>query len=117
MNCCKCDAFITTRIDHFRRPLPAFCLPCLRQRPHASFGERLRAYRASRGMTQAELSKAVGIKQEQVSEYERDARQPGWRNVARLVQILGVDLILVPDPAPAKTAAAARRARSSGSKS
>lgn len=103
VNCCACGEVITTRSDYSLHDSPVLCVACLCRRREATFGERLRAYRVARGMTQLELCSATGLGQSQISGYERDARQPAWRNVARMVKVFGVNLILNPDPAPSAT--------------
>lgn len=98
ISCSSCQRVITHRHDYHVRDLPVVCLRCLHKKPEASFGERLRAYRVAVELTQTALANAARLRPTQITEYERDVRQPGWRNIARLVKVLGVDLIIKPEP-------------------
>ncbi len=54
-------------------------------------GLRIRAFRECRGWTQADLSKYLGIKREQVSKWERGNHYPKRQEVARLYFDDGID--------------------------
>jgi transcriptional regulator with XRE-family HTH domain len=62
------------------------------------FGEKLRELRKARGMTQQQLAKAVGVKWEAISRWERGVREPGWSNVLALASALTVDCTAFQDP-------------------
>lgn len=51
--------------------------------------ERLTQLRKSRGMTQVQLAKHIGVKQETVSGYERGKERPGIITVVKLSEVLG----------------------------
>jgi transcriptional regulator with XRE-family HTH domain len=73
---------------------PTFCLDCLAKWPEALFGERLRAFRLSRGMTTAELALKVGISVASLNSLE--SKEPyglTWPNLLRLTRVLGVELL------------------------
>lgn len=54
------------------------------------FGSRLAAVRQGRGMTQAELGKAVGVSQRVIAYYETESQQPPGALLAALAQALTV---------------------------
>lgn len=56
--------------------------------PSIPLSERLAKVRKSRGMTQAQLAKAIGIKQETVSGYERGKERPGIATIVKLSNVL-----------------------------
>jgi transcriptional regulator with XRE-family HTH domain len=71
----------------------ALCLPCLAKRPKASFAQRLKACRLAAGLTKAEVAERAGLTQQMLRHYECGAREPRWRQVARLVCVLGPALV------------------------
>lgn len=71
----------------------ALCLPCLARRPGAPFAQRLKACRLAAGLTKAELAARTGLAQQSVRQYESGAREPRWRQLARLVSVLGPALV------------------------
>lgn len=56
------------------------------------FGERLIALREDKGLTQTELAKRIGVRQQRIAYYERRARSPSVDLVAKLALALGVDV-------------------------
>lgn len=57
------------------------------------FGEKVRQARLSRGMTQAELAKAIGVSLRTVVGYENMETYPKKREIyGRLAEVLGVDV-------------------------
>jgi transcriptional regulator with XRE-family HTH domain len=62
----------------------------------AEVGERVRAARLQRGLTQVELAKALGVKQANVSAIERGERGLTIHQLAKLTKVLRVptDLVL-----------------------
>lgn len=59
-------------------------------RPTCDFADNLRRIMSDRGMTQAELGKAVGISQGNVSMYVTGRREPRATCVMRIATALGV---------------------------
>lgn len=53
-------------------------------------GSKLRAIRALRGITQAELAAQAGISQTAIAEYEKDKRELRTDTVRKLCDALGV---------------------------
>lgn len=51
-------------------------------------GQRMRYRRVHRGMTQADLAKAVGKDQKAISAYERGVRQPHPKTIAAIAEAL-----------------------------
>jgi DNA-binding XRE family transcriptional regulator len=71
----------------------ALCLPCLRGKPKAPFGQRLKAYRLAAGLTQAELASRAEINAKSIWNYESCDMEPRERNRARLIKVLGAGLM------------------------
>jgi len=67
-----------------------------KSRTASGLAERIVRLRKSRGMTQAELAKAVGVSQANISYYETGVSDPATAVVAELARALGVstDLLL-----------------------
>lgn len=57
-----------------------------------TFGERLRACRRARGISQRMLSYKSGVHLNNIGNYERDEFEPTLHNAAKLAQALGVSL-------------------------
>lgn len=60
-------------------------------------GQKLKAIRALRGMTQAELSAASGVSPTAIAEYERDKRDLRTDTVRKLCDALGVTVTYTVD--------------------
>ena len=73
----------------------ALCLSCLAARPAAPFAQRLKACRLAAGLTKAELASRAGLTHQMLRHYEDGSREPRWRQVARLVSVLGSALMTV----------------------
>jgi transcriptional regulator with XRE-family HTH domain len=71
----------------------ALCLTCLRRRPNAPFGLRLKAFRLAAGLMKAELADRVGVSSMAIHHYESGAREPRWSQLAPLVRALGPGLV------------------------
>ena len=56
-----------------------------------SFGEKLAAARAARGMTQGELAEALNVSRSTVSSWERSRTQPDLQTLRALSDLLGSD--------------------------
>ena len=56
-------------------------------------GSKLRAIRAMRGITQAELASKAGISQTAVAEFEKDKRDLRTSTVVKLCEALGVQVV------------------------
>lgn len=54
-------------------------------------GDKIRALREARGLSQNDLAEALGINQSTVSNWERGKIEPTLFNVRRLANILGVE--------------------------
>jgi len=62
----------------------------MKERSVEGFGERLSQIRKSRGMTQAELGKAVGVSNRVIAYYEADGAQPPGAMLVDLAKTLRV---------------------------
>jgi transcriptional regulator with XRE-family HTH domain len=76
------------------------------------FGDRLRATRTERGISQLELAEAVGQSQAQVSKWEREVQLPSIDNLGRVAQALRTssDTLLGLESARARRPAHSRKA-------
>ncbi len=54
----------------------------------------LRSFRQARGMTQAELARALGVTQQTASDLERNASAASVSRLLRMLSALGVELVL-----------------------
>ena len=62
-----------------------------------TFGERLKQFRISAGLTQEDLAKKCGITKQNISRYENSKREPNIRTAKAIADALGVMLVdLVP---------------------
>ena len=57
-----------------------------------SFGEKLKFERQQAGLTQAELAEMIGVKQQQLSQWECDKVEPTLSNIVALLKALNVAL-------------------------
>jgi HTH-type transcriptional regulator/antitoxin HipB len=72
-------------------------------------GQVLRGFRTERGLTQATLGASIGIAQNEISDFERDAERATIRKLFRMLSGLGVEIVLR-DPAAPANAKSRRRA-------
>lgn len=61
----------------------------------------LSALRKHRGLTQAEVGALIGVTQKRIARIEADPAKASFDQVAKLVVLLGGDLIVVNKPEPA----------------
>jgi DNA-binding XRE family transcriptional regulator len=67
-----------------------FCLTCLAKMPQVSFGERLLAWRLSRGLTRQQLAEATGVASHTIRLYEWGKKnKPHRETVVKLARVLG----------------------------
>lgn len=55
-----------------------------------TFGENLKKERQLAGFTQGDLAKAIGVKQQQVSQWERNKVEPTLYNIIAILKALNV---------------------------
>src|SRR5262245_27420959 len=75
------------------------------------FAGRLRELREARGVTQAGLAGAAGLKEGGIRDLEQGRRKPTWETVLALSQALGVDCTAFTTPPSAEAAASRPRGR------
>ena len=65
-----------------------------------TFGQRLKDLRNTRGISQNELSKHIGVSKSSVNMYERDEREPGFETLEAIADFFNVnmDYLLGRDP-------------------
>jgi len=93
VHCCECQAVIATghhTIEYNRDPL---CLACLEKRPDVPFGRRLKACRLARGLTADRLATLAGVPARAVRAWERGECWPRWERLAKLIRVLGAELV------------------------
>jgi HTH-type transcriptional regulator/antitoxin HipB len=54
----------------------------------------LQAFRKEAGMTQAEVARRLGVKQQTISALERNAEMVSAERLLRLLNVLGVELVM-----------------------
>jgi transcriptional regulator with XRE-family HTH domain len=91
--CRECRECLGSGPAGFTSNAPAYCLTCLARHPDATFGERLKAYRLSAGLTQRELSERAEVCISRVTEFESGRSFPQWRTLRKLMGMLGVGLV------------------------
>lgn len=57
-----------------------------------TFGEKLKFERQQAGLTQAELAEMIGVKQQQLSQWECDKVEPTLSHIVALLKALNVTL-------------------------
>lgn len=54
----------------------------------------LKSFRQARGMTQADLARALGVTQQTASDMERNASKASVSRLMRMLAVMGVELVL-----------------------
>ena len=90
--CCACGGRIVSAGAVRRDAATALCLDCLRGRPDAPFGQRLKSLRLAAGLSRTELAEQAGLAPGSLRAYEDGFRQPQERSVMRLAVVLGDDV-------------------------
>lgn len=85
--------------------------PQMKERTLEGFGERLAQVRQSRGITQAELGKAVGVSNRVIAYYEQDGAQPPGAMLVDLAKALRVSSDQLLGLKPVREKASPRTAR------
>jgi excisionase family DNA binding protein len=70
-----------------------WCPQCLVKLPGATIAQRLRTFRWEANISQDELSKKTGIKVSNLRAYELNKKAPTDEAVAKLVEVLGVEMV------------------------
>jgi DNA-binding transcriptional regulator YiaG len=91
--CCACARPIASAKALPRDRSPALCLHCLADKPEIPFGARLKAFRLAAGLTTAELARKTGLEHSLVRRYEHGERHPRSGSLAKLIRILGDELM------------------------
>jgi transcriptional regulator with XRE-family HTH domain len=100
VSCAACGRVIVP--DGTKRDLriATLCLSCLARTPGATFAQRLRAYRVSAGLSQADLGRKAGVPAPTLSAYELGRHRPRKETLRQLVAVLGEDLAEGPSERP-----------------
>ncbi len=79
----------------------ALCLVCMaKKRPGVTFGQKLKAFRLTVGMTRRDLDRLAGLPPSSVLHYEQDRHYPTLENRAKLAEALGVTVEVLGDGVP-----------------
>lgn len=62
------------------------------KRRMSTLGARIRMHRERKGMVQADLANAIGVRLNQVSKWERDLEVPRLDNAIKLADVFGISL-------------------------
>jgi transcriptional regulator with XRE-family HTH domain len=74
-------------------------------KPAPYFGQRLAAFRSAKGLSQAQLGEALGMKRDLIAYYERAAKNPRIEQVKRIADFFGVTVgEMLKDTPPRATA-------------
>lgn len=57
-----------------------------------TFGERLKAERVKRGITEAEVARELGLTQGTISKFENDIKEPSKGSLVALAKYFGVSI-------------------------
>ena len=95
IRCCQCWVEISQILVRVSSR-PTLCLSCLKKEDKPLFRTRLRAYRAAKGLTPAELAQKIDSTQTAIAELEQGFSNPSWLTIVKLVQVLGQGLVSEP---------------------
>lgn len=70
----------------------------------------LPALRKHRGLTQAEVGALIGVSQKRIARIEADPAKASFDQIAKLIVLLGGDLVVIDKPSPATAPRTAKRA-------
>ena len=55
-------------------------------------GKKIKAMRIKRGLTQKQLAELLGVKQQNISDWERGERSPSVKNLKKMAEILNCQI-------------------------
>jgi DNA-binding XRE family transcriptional regulator len=67
--------------------------------PYIDLGWQIRAARAEKGLTQAQLAELAGLPQPRIAEMEAGGVNSTWRTITKVCRALGIDEIKIPPSA------------------
>jgi excisionase family DNA binding protein len=92
--CARCDA----RIEWLKGSVPkdglVWCPKCLVTRKSATLGQRVRTFRCAAFLSQRALANRTGIGVDIIRAYEYDQRTPSDAHLAKLIEVLGAELVI-----------------------
>jgi excisionase family DNA binding protein len=91
--CETCRAPINAPKGAIPKGEPVWCPQCLIKRRSAPLGQRIRTFRWVASLSQARLSGVTGISIDNIRAYEFDEKKPSEEHLAKLIQVLGGDLV------------------------
>ena len=93
VRCAACGAEVGPRRRAGVPAAPVRCLRCLDESSAVPFAQRLRACRLRAGLAQRELADRCDLARSTLSAYERSGARPTAPTLARVVQVLGGDVL------------------------
>jgi transcriptional regulator with XRE-family HTH domain len=97
--CCACDTVLWPDCPVGKNSA-VLCLDYLARHPDPSFGQRLKAHRMAAKLTPGQMAAQTGLAQKVLYSYESGSREPNWRNLTLLLDVLGLRLLQVPPVQP-----------------
>jgi transcriptional regulator with XRE-family HTH domain len=93
LSCSRCGRDIVSADALHRNREVALCLACLDQQPKAPFGQRLLALRLAMGLSLSDLARQAQMNRASLTCYEVHGVKPQPLTLARLVRVLGPDIV------------------------
>jgi excisionase family DNA binding protein len=91
--CETCRAEIVAPTGTIPRHEKVWCPQCLIKRRSATLGRRIRTFRWAALLSQKALSSQTGISTDNIRAYEFDEKKPPENHLAKLIEVLGNDLV------------------------
>jgi excisionase family DNA binding protein len=108
--CETCKAEIVAPKGTIPKNERVWCPKCLVHRKSATLGKRIRTFRWASMLSQQKLSDRTGIGIDKIRSYELDEKRPPETHLAKLIEVLGEELVskypgdLQSEPKPAGSA-------------
>lgn len=90
--CESCKKELNTYKKTISKGEKLWCSRCLVEQPNATFAQRLRTFRWEANLSQEQLSKKTGISIQDIRAYELSKKVPNDEDVAKFVEVLGVEM-------------------------
>jgi excisionase family DNA binding protein len=101
--CETCNVEIVAPKGQMPKHERLWCPKCLVQRRSASIGLRIRTFRWAAMLSKQKLSEQARISIETIRSYEFNEKKPSEAHLAKLIEVLGEEMMTNLDPMPAST--------------
>jgi excisionase family DNA binding protein len=91
--CETCDEVIAPPPGGLPKDERLWCPRCIVKRRSATLEQRIRSFRWAELLSQLALSNQVGIRQDKIRAFEFDEKEPSEQELAKLIEVLGADLV------------------------